>query len=120
MIHYIFSDKTGTLTQNRMTVSHLFYGKRMIDASLNYETYKSDPLNHKIDYDVKDPGFKELVKMMALSSKATFQYTPSDEEIVAMYKKRGNGVPKVGKGQSPIEGIPLEKKNEIIKALAEA
>jgi sodium/potassium-transporting ATPase subunit alpha len=32
----ICSDKTGTLTQNRMTVSHIFYNRRIVDASLNY------------------------------------------------------------------------------------
>ena len=28
----ICSDKTGTLTQNRMTVSHLYYGDQLLDA----------------------------------------------------------------------------------------
>ena len=32
----ICSDKTGTLTQNKMTVSHLFYDLGMLDASTNY------------------------------------------------------------------------------------
>lgn len=34
----ICSDKTGTLTQNKMTVSHLFYDLGMVDASVNLET----------------------------------------------------------------------------------
>jgi sodium/potassium-transporting ATPase subunit alpha len=38
----ICSDKTGTLTQNRMTVSHLFYDLKEIDASTNYEEYQRD------------------------------------------------------------------------------
>jgi sodium/potassium-transporting ATPase subunit alpha len=33
----ICSDKTGTLTQNKMTVSHLFYGGQLIEADINYE-----------------------------------------------------------------------------------
>lgn len=39
----ICSDKTGTLTQNKMTVSHLFYDLGMFDASTNYETHKKNP-----------------------------------------------------------------------------
>lgn len=37
----ICSDKTGTLTQNRMTVSHLFYDEKVIDASVNWEIYRN-------------------------------------------------------------------------------
>jgi sodium/potassium-transporting ATPase subunit alpha len=33
----ICSDKTGTLTQNKMTVSHLYYGDKLVDADTNYE-----------------------------------------------------------------------------------
>lgn len=39
----ICSDKTGTLTQNKMTVSHLFYDFGMLDASINYEKKHEDP-----------------------------------------------------------------------------
>ena len=36
----ICSDKTGTLTQNKMTVSHLFFDFGMLDASTNYDIFK--------------------------------------------------------------------------------
>jgi len=36
----ICSDKTGTLTQNRMTVSHLFFNRKTIDASVNFQQHE--------------------------------------------------------------------------------
>jgi P-type E1-E2 ATPase len=35
----ICSDKTGTLTQNRMTVSHMFFNRKTVDASVNLQTW---------------------------------------------------------------------------------
>jgi sodium/potassium-transporting ATPase subunit alpha len=56
----ICSDKTGTLTQNRMTVSHLFYDLQILDASTNFEAYQKNP-NLERTYNTEDPGFQELI-----------------------------------------------------------
>jgi sodium/potassium-transporting ATPase subunit alpha len=41
----ICSDKTGTLTQNKMTVSHLFFGEETIDVSDNVNKKRRDFAN---------------------------------------------------------------------------
>jgi len=52
----ICTDKTGTLTQNKMTVSHLYFDMQMHDASVNYSTYKKNPKIH-LGYDINNVGF---------------------------------------------------------------
>lgn len=88
----ICSDKTGTLTQNRMTVAHLFYDNSIFDATVNFETYRKNP-NMDRTYDVEDPGFKELIQSVALGTKATFSYTPSLEEMRSYLAKKAGKKP---------------------------
>jgi sodium/potassium-transporting ATPase subunit alpha len=63
----ICSDKTGTLTQNRMTVSHVFYNRMTVDCSVNYQAHERNQLKEKpedkliAEYDVNDKGFLSLV-----------------------------------------------------------
>lgn len=56
---------------------------------------------------------------MALSSKASFSYTPSDEEIVAYCKRLGQ-IPYLKKGERSIDAISSKHKDEAIEALCEA
>lgn len=76
----ICSDKTGTLTQNKMTVSHLFYDFGLQDASINYDSYLSNK-NLQLGYDVSNRGFKDLMQCVALGTKATFSYMPNSDEM---------------------------------------
>ena len=63
-----------------MTVSHMYFNLNMIDASVNYESFRKNP-SLKPGYDLNDPGFQSLIQSVALGSKAQFLYTPSKEDI---------------------------------------
>jgi sodium/potassium-transporting ATPase subunit alpha len=77
----ICSDKTGTLTQNVMTVSSLWYSGELRDASVNYQTYKQSKGDTEIDYNIEDETCAELIKTVALGTKAFFDYTPAEETV---------------------------------------
>ncbi len=51
----ICSDKTGTLTQNKMTVSHMFYDFGMVEAGVNYEAFQKQ--GKQVEYNINDSGF---------------------------------------------------------------
>lgn len=64
----ICSDKTGTLTMNKMTAAHLWYSGEMFKAA-NKEKCGSD---YQYEYDVKDPGFRALHECAVVCSVANF------------------------------------------------
>ena len=99
----ICSDKTGTLTQNRMTVSHMWIGRDIINAETNWESYKKEieiekekvkqgkdgqpDKVKKPEYDINDCLFKELIKTLALSTTTYFFFDPADDEVKNWYMK---------------------------------
>lgn len=55
----ICSDKTGTLTQNKMTVSQMFYDLGMVDASVNFVADKTQEGGQamKLNFNTSDRTF---------------------------------------------------------------
>ena len=64
----ICSDKTGTLTQNKMTVSHLWFNNRIVSAD-----------NSKQEFSKDETGFKILTRVATLCSRAKF--LPDQESL---------------------------------------
>lgn len=93
----ICSDKTGTLTQNRMTVSHMFFNRKTVDCGINwqaYERYKAtvkpgeEPDAKMVpDYDKDDAGFQALVQAVVLGTYTIFNYNPTDDEAKQLYAR---------------------------------
>lgn len=81
----ICSDKTGTLTCNRMTVSHIVYNKEIFDTpetvGLSTDTYRR--------YDKNDEHFKQLVRIGCLNTDATF--LPISDKEPDVLKKECKG-----------------------------
>lgn len=65
----ICSDKTGTLTLNVMTVSHLYYSNKVTRATIKKDTIPTDS------------GFKTLTRCAILCSRAVFKATPSQKKL---------------------------------------
>lgn len=97
----ICSDKTGTLTQNRMTVSQLFFNGSICDAGVNWEIFKRlEEIETKKgadgnlkglqqpQYDNKDGVFRVLVETIALATVSFFAYEPTSEDIRQLVSKK--------------------------------
>ncbi|XP_067129299.1 sodium/potassium-transporting ATPase subunit alpha-like isoform X2 [Centruroides vittatus] len=68
----ICSDKTGTLTQNRMTVAHMWFDNQIIEADTTED-------QSGIQYDKSSPGWKFLSRAACLCSRADFK--PGQENV---------------------------------------
>jgi len=71
----ICSDKTGTLTQNRMTVAHVWYDMKIL---------KGDTVPGKKDreFDIKEPTCAALIRIASLCNRAIFLSGQDDKEIL--------------------------------------
>merc|ERR1712055_13235 len=77
----ICSDKTGTLTQNRMTVAHMWFDNKIVEADTSEDQSGSA-------FDKNAAGWKALEKIAILCNRAEFK---SGQEGVAILKKEVNG-----------------------------
>jgi hypothetical protein len=68
-----------------MTVSHIFYSQKLVDAHVNYQEAVqegSEAMGKVAGYDVNDSDLKELLMCVALGTKASFAYTTTIEDIL--------------------------------------
>ena len=77
----ICSDKTGTLTQNRMTVAHMWFSNKIIEADTTEDQTGTS-------FDKNDDGWKKLFRVAALCNRAEFK---PGQENVPILKREVNG-----------------------------
>jgi len=77
----ICSDKTGTLTQNRMTVAHMWFDNKIVEA----DTSEDQSGNA---FDKTAPGWKTLERVAMLCNRAEFK---GGQNEVSILKREVNG-----------------------------
>jgi len=77
----ICSDKTGTLTQNRMTVSHMWFDNKIMDADTSEDQSGSS-------FDKNAPGWKSLERVACLCNRAEFK---GGQDSVSVLKREVSG-----------------------------
>ena len=82
----ICSDKTGTLTQNVMTVTKLFYDQKVQNA---------DPDSGDIEYNKDDKSFQLLMKIGLLNNKSFFDYSLPDKRKVPESQRKKMAVEEI-------------------------
>jgi hypothetical protein len=69
-----------------MTASNCFYNGKCINISKNYEEVTKN--GGSVNYDVTENAFKVFMETVAISSKATFNYRPTMDEIKSYIAKK--------------------------------
>merc|ERR1712183_353741 len=79
----ICSDKTGTLTQNRMTVAHMWFDNKIVEADTSEDQSGSQGATWK-----ESSGWKTLERVGMLCNRAEFK---GGQEGVSVLKREVNG-----------------------------
>merc|ERR1712172_151594 len=77
----ICSDKTGTLTQNRMTVAHMWFDNKIMDADTSEDQSGSS-------FGKNAPGWKSLERVACLCNRAEFK---GGQDSVSVLKREVSG-----------------------------
>merc|ERR1711972_707995 len=77
----ICSDKTGTLTQNRMTVAHMWFDNKIVEADTSEDQSGSA-------FDKSAPGWKTLERVACLCNRAEFK---GGQNEIPILKREVNG-----------------------------
>merc|ERR1712212_739967 len=77
----ICSDKTGTLTQNRMTVAHMWFDNKIVEADTSEDQSGSS-------FNKEASGWKTLERVACLCNRAEFK---PQQESVSVLKREVNG-----------------------------
>merc|ERR1711997_1372388 len=77
----ICSDKTGTLTQNRMTVAHMWFDNKIVEADTSEDQSGAS-------FDKKAAGWKTLERVACLCNRAEFK---GGQNEIPILKKEVNG-----------------------------
>ena len=77
----ICSDKTGTLTQNRMTVAHMWFDNHIIEADTTED-------QSGLSYDKSSVGWRALSRACMLCSRAVFK---PNQQSIPILKRDVNG-----------------------------
>jgi len=78
----ICSDKTGTLTQNRMTVAHMWFDNKIVEADTSEDQSGSA-------FDKNAPGWKTLERVACLCNRAEFK--GGENNSLPILKREVNG-----------------------------